>query len=276
MDAHARRHPRGRLPFPRRRQRSGKQAPTSVSCSPKGGLVIGPFHGTELYANGGFGFHSNDARGTTITRDPSTGERVDPVTPLVRATGAEVGVRAVAIPHLQSSLSLWSLSLASELVFSGDAGTTEAGRPSHRYGVEWANYYHPRPWLIFDGDVSLSRSHFTDEDPVGNHIPGSLESVVSLGATVDSVRLFGARGTFRPSSADWMRRSARDNRAGQLEGEVQINKACGWRSRSSICSTPVTSLLLRVATAGRALGGINDIQFHPAAPRLRVSIIVGR
>ena len=114
---------------------------TAGLVSPKGGLVIGPFHGTELYANAGFGFHSNDARGATTTRDPSTGERVDSVTPLVRATGAEVGVRTVAIPRLQSSLSLWSLSLASELVFSGDAGTTAAGRPSHRYGVEWANYY---------------------------------------------------------------------------------------------------------------------------------------
>jgi outer membrane receptor protein involved in Fe transport len=39
--------------------------------SPKGGVVIGPFKGTEFYVNGGFGFHSNDARGTTITRDPS-------------------------------------------------------------------------------------------------------------------------------------------------------------------------------------------------------------
>ena len=64
--------------------------------SPKGGVVIGPFKGTELYVNAGLGFHSNDARGTTITRDPRTGEPVDPVTPLVRAKGAEVGVRTGA------------------------------------------------------------------------------------------------------------------------------------------------------------------------------------
>ncbi len=121
--------------------------------SPKGGLVVGPFRGTELYANAGLGFHSNDARGTTITRDLATGGPAERVTPLVRATGAEVGVRTVAIPRLQSSLSLWSLSLASELIFSGEAGTTSAGRTSHRYGIEWANYYHPRPWLVFDGDV---------------------------------------------------------------------------------------------------------------------------
>src|SRR5262249_39442684 len=37
--------------------------------SPKGGAVVGPFHGTELYANAGIGFHSNDGRGATIARD---------------------------------------------------------------------------------------------------------------------------------------------------------------------------------------------------------------
>ena len=113
--------------------------------SPKGGVVIGPFRGTEFYVDAGLGFHSNDARGATITRDPGTGEAVDPVTPLVRATGAEVGVRTVAIPHLQTSVAVWTLALASELLFVGDAGTTEASRPSHRYGVEWANYYAPVP-----------------------------------------------------------------------------------------------------------------------------------
>ena len=34
--------------------------------SPKGGVTFGPWKGTEFYLNGGTGFHSNDARGTTI------------------------------------------------------------------------------------------------------------------------------------------------------------------------------------------------------------------
>ncbi len=170
---------------------SGVQYESIVS--PKGGLVIGPFAGTEFYANAGWGFHSNDARGATITVDPSTGEPVDRVTPLVRAAGAEVGVRTVAVPHLQSSLALWSLTLDSELVFIGDAGTTEAGRPSHRYGVEFANYVSPLPWLTLDGDVSWSSAHFTDDDPSGDVIPGSVQTVVSGGVAVDAVGgLFGS------------------------------------------------------------------------------------
>jgi outer membrane receptor protein involved in Fe transport len=94
--------------------------------SPKAGVVIGPFSGTEFYVNAGYGFHSNDGRGTTISVDPVSGAPAARVRPLVRATGAEAGVRSVAIPHLQSTLTLWSLDLASELLFAGDAGTTEA------------------------------------------------------------------------------------------------------------------------------------------------------
>src|SRR6185436_2021973 len=115
--------------------------------SPKAGVVVGLWRGTEAYGNAGRGCHSNAARGETITRDPLTHDAVERVTPLVRADGAEVGIRTVAVPHLQSSLAVWTLRLGSELVFAGDAGTTTAGRPSRRDGIEWTNYYSPRPWL---------------------------------------------------------------------------------------------------------------------------------
>jgi hypothetical protein len=52
------------------------------------------------------------------------------VTPLVRAKGAEVGVRTVRVKGLQSTVSLWYLGLDSELLFVGDAGTTAPGRPA--------------------------------------------------------------------------------------------------------------------------------------------------
>ena len=45
--------------------------------------------------------------------------------------------------------------------------TTEASRPSRRYGIEWANYYAPRPWLTLDGDVSLSNARFTNRASAG-------------------------------------------------------------------------------------------------------------
>ena len=161
--------------------------------SPKGGAVFGPFAKTEIYVNAGLGFHSNDARGATITVDPVTGEPARRVTPLARATGAEIGLRTVRIPHLQITVTAWTLGLDSELVFVGDAGTTDAGRPSRRQGIEWTTYYMPTPWFVLDADVALSHARFTDSDPAGDHIPGAVATVVSAGATVDTVRnVFGS------------------------------------------------------------------------------------
>jgi len=59
-------------------------------ASPKAGIVLGPWYKTEFYGNAGYGLHSNDIRGATITVDP-----IDKVTPqdrvplLVRSKGAE-------------------------------------------------------------------------------------------------------------------------------------------------------------------------------------------
>ena len=80
-------------------------------------------------------------RGATITVDPT-----DKVTPLdrvpllVRSKGAEIGVAHQGIPGLDSPLALFVLDFDSELLFVGDAGTTEASRPSRRIGVEWTNH----------------------------------------------------------------------------------------------------------------------------------------
>jgi outer membrane receptor protein involved in Fe transport len=165
-------------------ENSGKVDDSIVS--PKLSLIFGPWAKTEYFLNYGYGFHSNDARGTTITVDPSTGDPADKVDPLVRSKGAEIGVRSEIIPNLETSLSLWQLKLDSELLFVGDAGTTKASRPSKRTGIEWTNHYRPYSWLLVDLDLSVSRTRFTDEDPAGDYIPGSLERVASFGVTVDS------------------------------------------------------------------------------------------
>jgi hypothetical protein len=170
---------------------SGRGADALVS--PKFGAVFGPWVGTEFYANAGMGFHSNDARGAAITVDPSTGEPVQRVTPLVRARGAELGVRTVRLRGLQSTVALWYLGLDSELLFVGDAGTTEAGRPSRRVGVEWTSYARIRPWLSVDGDLSFSRARFSDDDEAGSKVPGALDRVISAGLTVEPSRaIFGS------------------------------------------------------------------------------------
>lgn len=251
--------------------------------SPKGGVVLGPWSGTEFYANAGYGFHSNDARGATITRDPKTGDPADSVTPLVRATGSEVGVRTVTVPHLQTSLSLWTLDLASELLFVGDAGSTEASRPSHRWGVEINNYYSPKPWLTFDADLAWSRSHFTDNDPAGDAIPGAVNAVVAAGATIDtfknffgSVRLryFGPRPLIEDDSV-----RSKATRLVNVQGGYQFTRNVRLMIDGfNIFDAAVSDVDYFYASRlqGEPDGGVDDIHFHPTLPRTaRVNLVVG-
>lgn len=108
----------------------------------KGSLVYTFDEEWEGYVSAGQGFHSNDARGTTIRVDPSDGTSVESVDPLVRSFGYEVGVRGFISDRINTSLALWTLELDSELLFVGDAGNTEASRASRRDGLEVTAYYH--------------------------------------------------------------------------------------------------------------------------------------
>ena len=153
-------------------------------ASPKFSLIFGPFQRTEFFVNAGYGFHSNDVRGVTITVDPATGLPADKVPFLVRSKGAEVGMTTKVVPGLESSVAVFVLEYESELLFVGDAGTTEASRPSRRVGFEWTNHYKPVPWLGFDLDVAMTRARFTDFAPEGDYIPGSPNMVVSAGVVI--------------------------------------------------------------------------------------------
>jgi hypothetical protein len=148
--------------------------------SPKLTLVYALTPKTEVFLNTGRGFHSNDARGFTARIDPKTGDPVDTVPPLVPLTGAEIGLRTEAIPKLQSSVSLWGLRSASELVYIGDAGATEASLGSRRRGVEFSNRWQPVPWFLFDADIAFSHARLKD----GSRIPNSVDRVASIAGTL--------------------------------------------------------------------------------------------
>jgi outer membrane receptor protein involved in Fe transport len=77
---------------------------------------------------------------------------------LARGIGAEAGFRTTLIPHARVSADLWYLHLDSELVWSGDAGGTEASSPTRRYGVDVEAAYSPLAWLRLDANVSFARS----------------------------------------------------------------------------------------------------------------------
>ena len=241
--------------------------------SPKLSLILGPWRRTEFFVNYGKGFHSNDARGTTQTRLPD-GTSSAPVTPLVPTRGMELGARTEWLPGLQSSLALWRLDLASELLFVGDAGETQPSRASRRHGIEWNNHYVATPWLQFDLDLAASRSRYTQNDPAGNFIPGSIDKVASFGVTVTDrgpwsgafqLRYLGPRPLIEDNSV----RSASTTLA-YARFAYQLNR----RTRLSL---DVFNLLNKRASdidyyyasrlPGEAADGVNDRHFHPVEPR---------
>ncbi|PKO47306.1 MAG: TonB-dependent receptor [Betaproteobacteria bacterium HGW-Betaproteobacteria-4] len=188
---------------------SGKASDRMLT--PKLALIFGPWQNTELYLNYGHGFHSNDARGTTIRVDPADGVTpVQAVKPLVRTKGYELGLRSDFGQNFRSTVAFWQLDSASELLFVGDAGTTEASRPSRRYGVEWTNLYVLSDWLAVDADLAWSHARFRDHDPlVGDHIPGAVTTTANIGLTLDHLgpwfgamrlRYFGPRPLIEDNS----------------------------------------------------------------------------
>ena len=251
---------------------SGKTHASLVS--PKLSLIFGPWSKTEFYLNAGAGFHSNDARGTVITVDPKSGDPADRVPGLVRAKGAEAGVRTEIIPRLQSTLSVYGLDFDSELIFEGDAGTTSAGRPSRRIGFEFSNYYRPTDWLTIDADIAYAKARFRDNDAVGSRIPGAVEGVASLAAAVDNLgnffgalqfRYFGPRPLIEDNSVRSKSTTTLNGRVGykirpdlsvELEGFNLLN------SKSSAIDYYYQSRLPNEGPDGQ-----NDIHFHPIESR---------
>jgi outer membrane receptor protein involved in Fe transport len=237
---------------------------TSASiASPKLSLVLGPWARSEFFVNAGTGFHSNDARGVAGR-----------ATPLVRSRGAEVGARTEIVPRLQSSLALWRLRLASELVFAGDAGDTEASRASKRSGVEWNNHWVAARWLLVDADLSWSRARFTQDDPAGNFVPGAVGKVMSLGATVTDVgpwsgqfqlRYFGPRPLVEDDSQRSKSTTLAYLRVGykftpRLKASLDVFNLFN-RKASDIDYFYVSRL------RGEPAGGVADTHFHPVEPR---------
>ena len=247
---------------------------TSGITSPKASFVFGPWYKTEYFVNAGYGFHSNDARGVTIKIDSKSGEPVDVATPLVRSLGAELGLRTEAIANLQSSLALWYLKLDSELVFVGDAGTTEAGRPSKRYGVEWNNRWRPLPWLFADVDVAWNHARFTSDAPGGNYIPGAPDSVISAGLAVENygpwsgamfVRYIGSYPLIEDNSVRSNASTIFDTQIGYRiarDTKLRLDVFNLFNRQTSDITYYYTSRL-----PGEPAAGVADTHFHPGEKR---------
>jgi hypothetical protein len=200
-----------------------------------------------------------------------SGAAADPVDLLVRTEGAEIGARTAIIESVHSSVALWVLDIDSELLFIGDAGGTEATRPSRRCGVEWANAWAPADWLSLDADYAWTHARFRDESPDGDRIPGSPERVIAAGLSLGRrlgphaslrLRYFGPRPLVEDDSV-------------RSDDTTLINAAIGWRSRRWQASIEALNLfdsedhdidyVYESQLPGEA-GPTEDLHYHPVEP----------
>jgi outer membrane receptor protein involved in Fe transport len=188
---------------------------------------------------------------------------------LPTARGYEFGVKTSAIPRVELSVTYWVLDLASELVFSGDAGTTEARGSSHREGWEFVTRIRLLDWLTFSGDVTTSHAVFDD----GQAVP--LAPRVTARADLTARLPFGldTSATMRHLSD----RFADEARQQTARGYTVLDLAARYRSRliePFVSIENVTNADWREAQfafasrlPGEPAGGVQDVHFTPGTPR---------
>jgi hypothetical protein len=227
----------------------------------------------EIYLNGGLGFHSNDARGTTISVDPVSGDPVAAVDPLVRSRAAEAGFRLQPHSALSSTVALWWLELDSELLYVGDAGGTEASDGSRRIGVELTNFVRPWRSLTADLDLSFSRARFFDVPAGEDRIPGALESVITAGVAWEPSD--GWHGALRVRHLGEYPLIEDDSV--RARSTTLWNASAGYTTHGVRFALQVLNLFdsddadiqyyypSRLPAEGAA--GVEDVHFHPVEPR---------
>jgi outer membrane receptor protein involved in Fe transport len=256
---------------------SGNGADTILT--PKAALAWRLTKGLELYANYGESYHSNDVRGATINVDPVTGAPAERVPVFARARGYEFGAR-IETDRFNATLVGYFLSLQSELVFVGDAGTTEPNDASRRYGVEAAAFWRPTDWLTFDASAALTNARFRGVDLGARHIPGAVDEVLSGGLSAalgngftltTRVRHFGAAPLIEDNSV-------------RSDPTTLVNLG-GYFSRGRVrIGIDILNLLnardadITYFYASQLLGEANPVEdrhLHPVEPRqLRASLRV--
>lgn len=264
--------------------------------SPKANLVFSPSTHTDLYLNVGSGFHSNDARNVVIAeriKDLETALRqqglsateveqallarnFDPaqrgIETLPRALGGELGVRTHLSKDVVVSLAAWGVQLEEELVFVGDAGTTEISGATQRIGLDLEGRVQLLAWLWADVDVSLSEGRFVDEPDGEDHVPLAPRLTSTGGVTVKNPR--GVEGSLRYRHIG--DRPANEDNTVTAEGYTLVNLNVGYRMGDVKLFVTVENLLdtawneAQFDTESRLqgeLGAVSEIHFTPGNPR---------
>lgn len=224
------------------------------------------------YANWGQSFHSNDARGATITQDPVTLDVADKVDLLVQSNGAELGLRYFDQQQFNVSAALWWLTLDSELLFVGDAGNTEASDASERYGLELSAYYWLSDTLSLDAEASFTHSRLDISDK-NDRIEGAVPVVASTGVNWHITEQW--QSSFRVRHIG--KRTLTDDGEERSEPLTVVNGLVSYQQTHWKVGLELLNMFdsndhdidyyYASRLAGEPSEGVEDNHFHPIEPR---------
>lgn len=242
---------------------------SDTRVSPKFSLIYQLADQTQVFANYGQGFHSNDARGFA-EKD---------ATPMVQSEGADLGLQTQLNNDLQLAVSLWWLTLDSELIFVGDDGTTEASDKSERRGLEASVFWQANNWLIIDSDLAFSRARLKPKGAKQQHIPGAVEQVFSLGMTIDGLGQWDAGLRLR----HFGKFALNEDNSKKADAVTLLNAQANYQVNQALElglelinitdeeGNDITYLYesrLPGETVPAGAQGIEDVHFHPVEPRM--------
>ena len=239
---------------------------------PNLGLAYRVNDNLELYANYGHGFHSNDVRAAVNTIDPVTLQATDAQDVLVEGKGGELGFRYDNLEGFNISIAAFQLRTDSELVFVGDAGTTEPSDPTSRSGIEINSFWEISESLVFDVGGAKTSGYFRGLPSNADSITDAHEEVVAAGLTY--VGDNGITASFR--IRHFSDAALTEDEDVRKEGSTLIHTGASYNFDNWELGIDVLNLLDRSdddiayyfesRLPGEA-AGIEDIHFHPSNPR---------
>ena len=239
---------------------------------PNIGLAYRVNENVELYLNYGHGFHSNDVRAAVNTIDPVTGDPTEAQDVLVEGKGSEIGFRYDTLNGFNIAIAAFELRTDSELVFVGDAGTTEPSDPTSRNGVEINSFWEINENWVFDFSAAKTSGHFRGLPSNADSITDAHEEVLAAGLThVGNNGLTASLRVRHFSDA-----ALTEDESVQKDGSTLVHAGVSYAFSNWEIGIDVLNLLdaddddiaffFESQLAGETTGA-EDIHFHPSNPR---------
>ncbi|EGD60928.1 TonB-dependent receptor, putative [Novosphingobium nitrogenifigens DSM 19370] len=251
---------------------------SAALASPKVALAWQPSKGIELYADYGEGYHSNDVRGATITIDPTSHDAVGRVPVMAKSRGAELGARIERKRITASLVGFW-LDLASELVFTGDEGTTEPNAATRRFGTELSIFWRPVEGVTIDSSLAYTHARFRGVTADQTYIPNATPFVLSGGISGRITSHLNATLRLRHfAGAPLIEDSSQRSAATTLVNAGLYWDRGSWRVSADLLNLfnahdPDISYWYTSRLPGEPAEGVADRHIHPVEPRqVRVTL----